>query len=80
MNRAWLERQMELRGITYSALRRQFRFHPDTFVGWENGKPARPFTVRKLAGILQLPYLTVVKNLGVHVLSARERRERMPGR
>jgi hypothetical protein len=36
--------------------------------------------VRKLAGILGLPYLTVVKNLGVHIMSARERRERMPRR
>lgn len=80
MNRLWLERQMELRGITYHALRYEFKFHPDTLTKWEQGTLARPDSLRRLAGILDAPYLTVVKNLGVKVMSARERKARAPQR
>ena len=78
MNRTWLERQMELRGLTYSALRRQFHFSPETLNAWETGTPARPFSLRKLASILRMEYHVLVQNLGVRVVSIMERRERGP--
>ena len=78
MNRKWLEKQMELRGLTYHALRRQFHFSPETLTSWENGTPARPFSVRKLATILGMEYSVLVRNLGVKVLALRDRRARAP--
>lgn len=78
MNRQWLERAMEQRGLTYSALRRQFHFSPETLNAWEGGTPARPFSLRKLASILGMEYHILVKNLGVRVMSIRERRARAP--
>lgn len=78
MNRQWLERQMELRGITYSALRRQFHFSPETLNAWQDGTPARPFSLRKLATILGMEYHVLVRNLGVRVMSMKERRARAP--
>jgi hypothetical protein len=78
MNRQWLEKAMELRGITVSALRRQFHFSPETLNAWAAGTPARPFSLRKLASILGMEYHVLVRNLGVRVMSAKERRARAP--
>ena len=78
MDRKWLEKAMEQRGLTYSALRRQFHFSPETLNAWETGTPARPFSLRKLASILRMEYHVLVHNLGVRVLSIKERRARAP--
>ena len=78
MNRTWLEKQMELRGITYSSLRRQFHFSHETLNAWEGGTPARPFSLRKLAAVLGMEYHVLVRNLGVRVMSIKERRARAP--
>ncbi len=76
VNRDWLERRMEKLGITYSALKAEFHFHPDTITGWEEGRKARPYTLRKLAHILELPYLELVRNLGVRPMPRQHRKAR----
>lgn len=68
MNRRWLERVMEDRGITYYALKNEFHFSPDTFKAWEAGQLARPHSMRKLADILDVPYPDLVKGLGVEIV------------
>lgn len=69
INRAWLESVMTQRGITYDALQKEFHFHRDTIKGWEEGKVARPYSVRKLAAILGVSAPTLVRNLGVEVMA-----------
>ena len=78
INRQWLERLMEARGITYYSLRFQFHFHPDTINGWEDGRPARPFTVRKLAEILTVDVPTLVKGMNLRVMNRQMRKARAP--
>lgn len=78
INRQWLERLMEARGITYYALRMKFHFHPDTINGWEQGRPARPFTVRKLADILGVDVPTIVKGMNLRLMNRQMRRARAP--
>ena len=80
MNRNWLEKAMQSRGMTYYQLRYKHRISPDTFTAWENGQAAKPDTLRRLAQALDMQYLTLVKNLGVKVLNAaRLRRARAKG-
>lgn len=67
--REWIEKVMAARGISQHALKTQYHFSPDTFKGWEAGAPARPHTMRKLAGILQLNYRTLVEAIGIEVVS-----------
>lgn len=77
MNAQWLEKAMAARGISYSKLKTEFHISHDTLKGWRDGKPARPFTLRKLAGALSMDYETLRRNLGVVVLTtARIRRMR----
>lgn len=71
MNREWLERLMASRGITYYALKNEFHFSPDNFKHWEAGAPARAFSLRKLARIFQIDYMTLVRGLQVRVLNRR---------
>ena len=68
LNRTWLEEVMAQRGITYYALQKEFSFHRDTILGWENGKVARPHSVRKLAAILGVAVPTLVRNLRIEVM------------
>lgn len=77
LNRRWLKDALERRGISIWALKTKHHFSPDTLKGWENGTPARPASVRKLALILDLPFEEVVKRLGVEVMGLYERRERV---
>ena len=72
----YLERILEARGITKDALRKEFHFAPSNFKAWEKGTPARPHTLRKLARILNVDYLSLMKGLKVKVLTAKERRAR----
>lgn len=65
MNRRWLERLMESRGVTYYQLKEKFHVSPDTFKNWEAGMVPRPDTLRRLADILDVEYPDLVKGLGV---------------
>lgn len=76
----YLERIMEARGITKDALKKEFHFSPDNFKTWEAGTPARPHTLRKLARILNVDYLSLTKGLKVKVLTAKERKQRAPAK
>ncbi len=76
INRDWLERRMEKLGITNDALETEFGFAPRTITGWENGRKPRPYTLRKLAGILKIDYLELVRNLGVRPMSRQNRKAR----
>lgn len=68
IDRKWLDEALASAGITYSSLKTEFHFSPDTIKRWEQGYPARPYTVRKLARILGISYLDVIKNLRVTVI------------
>jgi Cro/C1-type HTH DNA-binding domain len=75
VNAQWLEKAMEVRGISYSKLKTEFHLSHDTIQSWKKGKPARPFTLRKLASALSMDFETLRRNLGVTVLTtARIRR------
>lgn len=74
VNRDWLEKRMDLLGLSYNALKRDFHFSPDTFTGWEEGRAWRPHTLRKLARILEVPYQELVKNLGLWPRSNQSRK------
>lgn len=65
MDRDWLETRMAELGLTYHAMRKEFGFSPDNLKAWESGGPARAFTLRKLARILQVEFKALVANLGV---------------
>lgn len=65
MNRDWIEERMAELGITYHAMKREFRFSPDTLKGWEEGSPPRAYSLRKLARILQISFAELVRGLGV---------------
>jgi hypothetical protein len=65
---------LEQRGLSYYALKKEFKFSPDTLSAWERGIPARPFSLRKLARILGMEYHVLVRNIGVNVLTRAVRR------
>ena len=69
MNRQWLDKALQARGISLYKLKREFRIAPETLTRWEAGKPAFPSTVRKLADALEMDYETLRRNLGVTVLT-----------
>ena len=69
MNAQWLEKALEARGISYSKLKTEFHLSHDTIQSWKKGKPARPFTLRKLAAALSMDFETLRRNLGVTVLT-----------
>jgi len=79
IDRVWLERLMEQRGITDYALRYHHHFHPDTITKWEKGGPARLFSVRKLATILGIDVPTLMKGMKLRVMNRQMRRARAPG-
>lgn len=69
MNAQWLEKAMESRGISYWKLKTEFHISHDTLKAWKGGKPARPYTLRKLAAALGMDFETLRKNIGVTVLT-----------
>lgn len=69
MNTQWLEKAMESRGISYWKLKTEFHISHDTLKAWKGGKPARPYTLRKLAAALGMDFETLRKNIGVTVLT-----------
>jgi transcriptional regulator with XRE-family HTH domain len=78
VNRQWLDKAMEARGISLYKLKTEFHVAPETLQAWQSGKPARPFTLRKLADALKMDFETLRRNLGVTVLTtARIRRARV---
>lgn len=74
VNRAWLEKRMDLLGFSYNTLKKDFHFSPDTITGWEEGRAWRPYTLRKLARILEVPYKELVQNLGLWPRSDQRRK------
>lgn len=78
MNKQWLDKALQERGISLYKLKKEFRIAPETLQRWGDGKPAFPSTVRKLAVALGMDYDTVRRGLGVVVLTtSRIRRTRV---
>lgn len=69
VNVEWLEGRMAELGITKYALRREHGFHWENLARWAAGFPARPHTLRKLAGALEVEFVDLVRNLGVTPMS-----------
>ena len=69
VNRVWLERRMEQLGLTYYQLKVHHHFSPDSLKDWENGKPPRPATFRKLAKVLVISVSQLVHGLGIRPMS-----------
>jgi transcriptional regulator with XRE-family HTH domain len=77
VNRQWLDRALQARGISQYKLKTEFHISPQTFKAWENGQAVRPSTLRRLAEVMRMDYDTLRRNLGVVVLTtARIRRLR----
>jgi hypothetical protein len=65
INREWLDGRMAELGITIGTLKKRYGVSPDTIRIWDEGGRARPDTLRRLADVLQVTYMDLVRHLNV---------------
>jgi hypothetical protein len=65
LNREWLDGRMAELGITVSTLRNRHGISIYTIQSWDAGARPRPETLRRLAEVLQVTYMDLVRHLNV---------------
>jgi len=66
INREWLDGRMAELGITVGTLKKRYGVSPDTINKWDEGGRSRPDTLRRLAEVLQVTYIDLVRHLNIN--------------